>query len=66
MALYFKCPKCGIHFMDMFGEFAEDIKNDLNGDYLCPKCNTIAESVQSNDIPDDEPVYDLFDFTKKS
>lgn len=44
MALYLKCPKCGLNFTDYYGEHALDA-DDVNGDYVCPKCGAIAEKV---------------------
>lgn len=43
MAIYFKCPNCGHKFIDMFGENAAT--DDINGDYLCPKCDSPAENI---------------------
>ena len=63
MALYFKCPKCNLYFMDMFGEYVVD-PNDLNGDYACPRCKTISECVKEEEIGDNK-VYSFMDDIEK-
>lgn len=47
MALYFKCPGCGLYFMDMFGEHAKDDTEEcyMKGPYVCPECDTDAEGI---------------------
>lgn len=49
MALYFKCSKCGYRFIDYCGEYAAYDTEEcfMNGPYLCPECNSEAESISS-------------------
>lgn len=44
MAIYFKCPHCGLYFIDMFGEHVKEDTDDcyINGPYICPECETDA------------------------
>lgn len=51
MAIYLKCPNCGLHFMDMFGEHVKDDSEDcyMHGPYVCPVCNTDAEGITAKE-----------------
>jgi len=48
MAIYFKCPKCGQHFMDCFGEYAGDGYEHIEG-YVCPDCTIPMEQISESD-----------------
>lgn len=46
MALYLKCPNCGLYFMDMFGEH---IRHHI---YTCPECSANAECITLKEYSD--------------
>lgn len=51
MALYFKCPHCGLYFIDYGGEFAKEDTEEcwMYGPYLCPNCGTEANYCEDKD-----------------
>lgn len=63
MALYLKCPKCGLHFMDYCGEWVHDDTEEcyIHGPYDCPcDCGETAVSMTEEEYYKDEDKKKYF------